>query len=50
MLSVPFPYFPAFVDGALEFAGDISPVVFAYKVNNGFSRVRIGTIQYLHIV
>jgi hypothetical protein len=48
MLSVPFPYFPAFVelvaDGELESAGDISGVVLIYKVKNGFSRVRIGTI------
>jgi hypothetical protein len=37
MLSVPFPYFPAFVelvaDGDLEVTGDISLVVFTYKVN-----------------
>jgi hypothetical protein len=37
MLSVPFPYFPAFVeladDGGLKSAGDISLVVLIYKVN-----------------
>jgi hypothetical protein len=42
MLSLPFPYFPAFVelvdDGGLESAGDISLVVLIYKVNNNFSK------------
>jgi hypothetical protein len=36
MLSVPFPYFPAFVKLVDDVAGDISLVVFAYKVNKYF--------------
>jgi hypothetical protein len=44
MLSVPFPYFPAFVELVDDVAGDISLVVLIYKVNNVSSRVKIGII------
>jgi hypothetical protein len=41
MLSVPFPYFPAFVELVAD--GGSSLVVLTYSVNNAYSRVQIGT-------
>ena len=42
MLSVPFPYFPAFVELVAD--GGSSLVVLIYKVNIVYSRVQIGII------